>query len=108
MLDVAQLHQVDLEGPCSGGGGAPQIRRTENWVEPTYGEGPTCFYCHVQIPSKFNSILPEIPNNEIEGLKGTWDDEYTVTSRLACMITLGKEHDGLVVFVPDAPPTDNL
>lgn len=47
--------------------------RTEKWVEQTFGEGPTCFYCHVQIPSSFNHV---------EGLKRTWEEEYNVTSRL--------------------------
>lgn len=45
---------------------------------------------------------------EVTGLKETWDEEYSLSSRLACMITLEKHHDGLVVFVPDAPPTDVL
>ena len=37
-----------------------------------------------------------------------WEDEVNVTSRLACMIKLEKKHDGMVVFVPDAPPVDIL
>lgn len=106
LLEVAQLHDVDLEGSCMSGGGSYEIQRTEKWVEQTYGEGPTCFYCHVQIPSTFNAVLPRISQHEIAGIKRTWEGEYNVTSRLACMITLEKKHDGLVVFVPDAPPTD--
>jgi hypothetical protein len=39
-------------------------------------------------------------------LVDSWDDEVTKNSHLACMITLDKRHDGLTVFVPDAPPTD--
>ena len=42
----------------------------------------------------------------MKGIKSTWEEEYNTTSRLACMITLEKKHDGLVVFVPDAPPTN--
>ncbi len=106
LLEAARLHKVDLEGPCHGGGGATMVRRTENWVETTYGEGPQCFYCHVQIPSSFNHLLPEQWPSEAKGLKDIWMDEYTTTSRLACMIQLEKKHDGLVVFVPDAMPTD--
>lgn len=82
------------------------MRRTADWVETTFGEGPSCFYCHVQIPSSFDSILPEMSKEERAGLSDTWEDEASVTSRLACMITLDKRHDGLVVYVPDAPPTE--
>jgi len=81
------------------------VRRSENWVETTYGEGPNCFWCHVQIPSSFNNVLPEQTQAEVKGLEEVWEDEATLTSRLACMITLEKKHDGLLVYVPDAPPT---
>jgi ferredoxin len=106
ILDVALQNKVDLEGPCGGGGSPTEVRRTENWVEYTYGEGPNCFFCHVQIPSTFDHLLPEITKHESDGLQEVWEDEVTVRSRLACMIKLDKKHDGMVVFVPDAPPTD--
>jgi len=106
ILDTAQLHGVDLEGSCQGGGSATQVRRTEEWVEQTFGEGPTCFWCHVQIPSTFHHLLPEITPHEMKGLKATWEEEASMSSRLGCMIQLEKKHDGLVVFVPDAPPTN--
>ena len=82
------------------------MRRTEKWVETVYGEGPSCFSCHVQISSKYNHILPEQPSQEVRGIQEVWEDDCTPTSRLACSITLKKEHDGMVVLVPDAPPTD--
>lgn len=44
LLDAASLHNIDLEGPCLGGGGPTEVRRTENWVETTFGEGPSCFF----------------------------------------------------------------
>jgi ferredoxin len=108
ILDVAVHNKVDLEGPCGGGGSPTEVRRTENWVETTYGEGPNCFFCHVQIPNTYNHLLPEITSHELNGLVEVWDDEVTKSSRLACMITLDKRHDGMVVFVPDAPPVDLL
>jgi hypothetical protein len=43
---------------------------------------------------------------EANGLDEVWEGETNVTSRLGCLITLDKRHDGLVVYVPDAPPTD--
>lgn len=54
----------------------------------------------------FNSILPERMEHDVAGLEDTWEDEVNKSSRLACQITLDKRHDGLVVYVPDAPPTD--
>jgi ferredoxin-2, mitochondrial len=106
ILDVARLHKVDLEGPCGGGGSPREVKRTEEWTEYTYGEGPNCFFCHVQIPTKFNNLLPSSTEYELQGMADEWDDECTKNSHLACQITLDKRHDGLVVFVPDAPPTD--
>ena len=106
LLQVAQRHKVDLEGACDGGGSPIEVKRTENWTEPTFGEGPTCFYCHVQIPKSFHHLLPDQTSEEVSGLKDVWEGEAGSTSRLACMITLDKKHDNLVVFVPDAPPTD--
>jgi len=106
LLETAQLHKVDLEGPCGGGGGFPDVQRTAAWNETTYGEGPNCFTCHVQIPSTFNHLLPRMTDHETDGLKRSWEEEYSRTSRLACQITLDKKHEGMVVFVPDAPPVD--
>lgn len=108
LLQTAQMHRVDLEGPCGGGGGFSDIQRTAAWNETTYGEGPNCFTCHVQIPSTFNHLLPRMTDHEIDGLKRSWEDEYSRTSRLACQITLEKKHEGMVVFVPDAPPVDMM
>lgn len=88
------------------GGNPRQVRRTPLWVENTYGEGPSCFWCHVQIASKYNDILPEWDEDQQMQLEDSVTDDYTKSSRLACMITLDKRHDGMVVFVPDAPPID--
>lgn len=106
LLQAAQMHRVEIEGPCAGGGGPQTIQRTKDWEEIVYGEGPSCFFCHVQIPSMYNSVLPKKSENENEGLADIWEEEYTPTSRLACMITLNKSHDGMVVLVPDAPIVD--
>eukprot|EP01041_Mallomonas_annulata_P011771 gene11771-24675_t len=106
LLETALAHKIDIAGICGGGGSPLDIRRTEKWVETVYGEGPSCFYCHVKIPTTFSHLLPEQSEDESRGLKHTWDEEYSTTSRLACLITLERNHDGMVVFVPDAPPTD--
>jgi ferredoxin len=106
LLDAAKMHKVDIEGTCGGGGAPATVRRTKDWEEIVFGEGPSCFFCHVQIPSMYNSVLPELSEGEKEGLEGIWEEEYAPTSRLACMITLTKSHDGMIVLVPDAPIVD--
>ena len=106
MLDVARAAKVDLEGPCNGGGGPTDIQRTNKWNELVFGEGPDCFYCHVQIPSQFHHLLPPTSATEENGLQHVWKEEFNNCSRLACQITLEKKHDGMVVFVPDSPPTN--
>ena len=106
LLEAAEDAKVDIEGPCGGGGAPLDIRHTKDWMETVYGEGPGCFYCHVQIPARFNDILPEKFEDEEKGLQSTWDTEASSQSRLACMIKLDMRHDGMVVLVPDAPPTN--
>lgn len=106
LLETAIRHRIDLAGPCGGGGAPTDVQRTEAWNETIFGEGPSCFYCHVQIPSTFHHLLPQTTEIENWGLKDVWEDEFNTTSRLACQITLDKKHDGMVVYVPDAPPTD--
>eukprot|EP00596_Hydrurales_sp_CCMP1899_P011221 CAMPEP_0119037904 /NCGR_PEP_ID=MMETSP1177-20130426/6458_1 /TAXON_ID=2985 /ORGANISM="Ochromonas sp, Strain CCMP1899" /LENGTH=138 /DNA_ID=CAMNT_0006999711 /DNA_START=94 /DNA_END=510 /DNA_ORIENTATION=- len=106
ILHVANNNKIDIANACQGGGSPREVRRTKNWVETTYGEGPSCFWCHVQIASKYNDILPDYSEYEMEGLQEEWEEEATKTSRLACQITLDSRHDGMVIYVPDAPPTD--
>jgi ferredoxin len=106
LLQCAQLNNIDLEGTCEGGGAPAYIRRTENWVEHVYGEGPQCGFCHVQIASQYDHLFLEKFPNETKLLDHMWDDVAVKTSRLACLIKLEKKHDGLVVFVPDAQPSD--
>jgi ferredoxin len=61
----------------------------------------------VKIPKQFHPLLPDRASDEAEGIARTWDEEFSeATSRLACLITLDKKHDGMVVYVPSAPPMD--
>lgn len=106
LLEVAMKHGIDIEGPCGGGGGQVSVQRSDLWHDSTYGEGPTCFFCHVQIPSSFGHLLPPMGETDAAGLEDVWEDEITTQSRLACQITVDERHDGMVVFVPDAPPAD--
>merc|ERR1711871_1193723 len=106
LLEAATQNDVDIEGPCNGGCPPMDVRRTDKWVESIFGEGPSCFFCHVQIAKKYDSILPEFQQESADGLEDVWGTEVTEASRLACEITLDKRHDGMVVLVPDMMPTD--
>jgi ferredoxin len=106
LLSCAVLNKVDIEFPCKGGGPPVEIRRTEKWTEQTFGEGPQCFYCHVQIPPQFHHLLPPKISTEDAGLENIWREEFNSTSRLACQIFLEAKHDGMIVYVPDSLPTD--
>lgn len=92
--------------PCEGGGGTRQVQRTPDWLEDTFGEGPTCFACHVKIPSVYDHLLPIQFDDIRNDMANLWGGEMSKTSRLACQITLERKHDGMVVFVPDPPLTD--
>ena len=107
LFEVAVQHKVDIVGPCRGGGEPTEVRRSADWVETTFGEGPTCYLCHVQIPKQFHHVIPNTTSADaMAGLKQTWDEEFNDTSRLSCQITLTKEMEGMVVYVPDVPPID--
>ena len=95
-----------MEGPCQGGGSADETPRTDRWVEDTYGEGPSCYYCHVQIPKQWHSALPYATKVENYGLNDFWEEEANASSRLACTIHLTKQMEGMTVYIPDGPPTD--
>lgn len=63
ILETAQLHKVDLEGSCNGGGAPPSVRRTENWVEQTFGEGPVrlfYYYCQRVLNDLINATVLKI------------------------------------------------
>ena len=60
----------------------------------------------IKIIKTFHHLLPEQTIEETTGLKDVWEDEAGSTSRLACMITLDKKHDDMIVFIPDSPPVD--
>lgn len=107
LLSAAMRNDIDIEGICNGGGGPIEMKRTDKWTETTFGEGLSCFLCHVKIPVAFQHLLPDRTPDEPQGLSSTWDEEYSEsTSRVACQIVLDKRHEGMVVYVPDPPPVE--
>lgn len=106
LLEAALTHKIDIMHSCQGGGGPAQVHRTDKWLEDTFGEGPTCFACHVKIPSVYAHLLPAEFDDVRQEMENYWGGEISKTSRLACQITLARKHDGMIVFVPDPPLTD--
>jgi hypothetical protein len=94
------MHGIDI-GPASVAG-AYEAVRSDEWTEPLYGEGPTSGFDHVLLSG--NGAGTAAPKNKTEErmLREYWDDEELFPeSRLACMVTLTKAMDGMVVYVPD-------
>lgn len=94
------MHGIDI-GPSSFGA-APEVARTERWIEPTFGEGVTSGYDHVVLVGKgVNTAARKTPIEE-QMLEDYWDwDEIFEGSRLASAVTLTKDMDGMTVYVPD-------
>lgn len=94
------LHKIDV-GPASFGAPESAIR-SDTWTEPLYGEGPSTGYDMVVLSGNGTANIPPPDGNEIRQLKAYWQEwEIWPESRLACCITLTKEMDGMVVYVPD-------
>lgn len=39
LLDVAQMHDIELESGCGGGGAEQQKKHSERWTEDLFGRG---------------------------------------------------------------------
>lgn len=94
------MHDIDL-GPASVG--APvEAKRSDTWTEDLYGEGPTSGFDMVLLTGNGTETLPAVSHLEQRMMEHYWDpDEIYPESRLACVIPLTKEMDGMTVFVPD-------
>jgi hypothetical protein len=80
---------------------------SERWTEDLFGEGPQLGHDHVLIPKEWMAKCPPRVEQEVTLLATIWDpDEITDASRLACMLPLTKELDGMVVYLPDRVPDD--
>lgn len=103
--DVAIMHGIDIGAQIVG---APMYKiHNDRWTEDLYGEGPQLGHDHVMIPKEWADKMPPRYDQEVRALNENWDeDEINDRSRLACMIHLTKELDGLVVYMPDRVPDD--
>ena len=78
VLDIAQGHNLDMEGACGG--------------------SCACSTCHVIVDPEYYDILPEPSDDENDMLDLAWG--LTETSRLGCQITMSKDIDGIRVALP--------
>lgn len=100
------MHSIDL-GPASVGA-APEVKRTDTWYESTFGEGVSSGYDHVVLVGNGVETANRMTPIEEQMLDDNWDeDEIFAGSRLACVVTLTKEMDGMTVYVPDRIVDDN-
>jgi hypothetical protein len=94
------MHDIDL-GPASVGA-VVEARRNEHFVEPLYGEGPTSGFDMVVLSGNGALTVPDMTFQEKRSMSDYWeDDELYPESRLASVIPVTKEMDGMIVFVPD-------
>ena len=83
-------------------GGAPEVARTDTWIEPTFGEGINSGFDHVVLVGNGKDTAARKTPIEQQMLEDHWDfDEIYEGSRLASTIVLTKEMDGMTVYVPD-------
>ncbi|CAO5683287.1 MAG: Ferredoxin-6 [Holosporales bacterium] len=80
ILEVARLHDIDLEGACEG--------------------SLACATCHVVVDPEWFDKLPKAKEDEEDMLDLAFG--LTPTSRLGCQIIMKPELDGLVIKIPSA------
>ena len=94
------MHDIEV-GPHSIGG-LPEIRRSDTWIEPLYGEGATSGFDHVILSGPGINTGPHKTNQEQDMIEQYWDwDEVYENSRLTSCVVLTKEMNGMIVYVPD-------
>ena len=78
ILDIAQGHNLDMEGACGG--------------------SCACSTCHVIVDPDYYDALPEPEDDENAMLDLAYG--LTETSRLGCQIKMSKDIDGIRVALP--------
>lgn len=78
VLDIAQAHNLDMEGACGG--------------------SCACSTCHVIVDPEYYDEIPEPDDDENDMLDLAFG--LTETSRLGCQIKMSKEIDGIRIALP--------
>ena len=79
LLEVAHENEIELEGACDG--------------------SLACSTCHVVFEQHVFDELPEMEEEEEDMLDLAF--ALTETSRLGCQCMVTKEHEGIIVTIPD-------
>ena len=99
LYDACETNEVEL-GPANVCG-PPQVVHSELWTEPVFGEGPTSGYDHVVLTGPGVDTADPPTHAEKRMLEDYWDfDEIFPESRLASMVKLTKDMDGMIIYVP--------
>lgn len=99
LYEACETNEVEL-GPSSIGGPS-EIVHSENWTEPVFGSGPTSGYDHVIVSGPGVKTATPMTCSESRMIEDYWDfDEVFPESRLASMMTLTKQMNGMIVYVP--------
>lgn len=78
LLDIAQGHNLDMEGACGG--------------------SCACSTCHVIVDPDYYDAIPEASDEEDDMLDLAYG--LTETSRLGCQVKMSKDIDGIRVALP--------
>lgn len=78
LLDIAQGHNLDMEGACGG--------------------SCACSTCHVIVDPDYYDAIPEPQDDENDMLDLAYG--LTETSRLGCQVKMNKDIDGIRVALP--------
>ena len=101
--EVAQMHGIEV-GPCSVGGVKARVN-SDTWTETLFGEGACSGYDHVMLLGKGAHTANVKCSSETEMLEDYWEPEdISENSRLASMVLVNSDMDGITVYVPDALP----
>ncbi|KAK8801811.1 hypothetical protein WA538_005647 [Blastocystis sp. DL] len=107
VLETAEAYNLPLCGDCHGAGLPRAVQRTKGWKEETFGEGPSCSFCHVVPSIELSKVLPAPEENEKVFIEKVPIGK-TERSRLACQVKVTKEMEGGVFFIPHHVPNELL
>lgn len=107
VLQTAETYKLPICGDCHGSGLPRAVQRTEGWKEETFGEGPSCCFCHVVPSRELSEVLPK-PEKDEESFIKKIPIGKTDRSRLACQIKVTEKMNGGVFFIPHHVPNELL
>jgi hypothetical protein len=108
LVDVCRTYDMDLLecDTVHGGGNQYEVIHNDVWTEDVFGEGPVSSLSHVIVANEWLAKVPAAVPQELLLLSELDSDQKTSNSRLGSEIYLTKELHGIVVNVPDPPPSD--